>query len=75
VLWRRIPKPVHVDSLPFFENMATRCPRCRSNGDIWLVFCRNCAEVGGGEHYHGECEACGQRWVEQTREVPAEPSR
>ena len=32
--------PVHVDTLPFFENMDARCPRCDSGGDIWLVFCR-----------------------------------
>jgi hypothetical protein len=42
---------------------------------IYVILCRNCAEVGGGEHYHRACQGRGRRWVEQARELPREPER
>ena len=58
---------IHVSQLPLFSNMRARCRRCGARYEIRVHFCRGCAEVYGGEHFHRLCN-CGHQWVEQGRE-------
>jgi hypothetical protein len=55
-----MPTAVHVNTLPPFSNMRTRCPKCGAGRKIRVHFDRGCAEVDGKHMHH--------RWLEQTYE-------
>jgi predicted amidophosphoribosyltransferase len=59
---------LHVSCLPLFTNARARCARCGARYRIWVIFCRGCLQVAGGEHFHRRCERCDNRWIEQATE-------
>ena len=55
--------PVDAADLPLYT-FRQLCRHCRHRAPALVVFDRDCREVTG-EHYHRECLACGERWLEQ----------